>query len=253
MGGNISNFTIRMKNAIKYILQKILGYQKYLFVFAKRKIKTLKTDKKEGDFFAFMDAVKKDGDLLDVGANIGIMSYHLSKQFEDRKILAIEPMPSNLSVLMKIKEHFNLENVEIIPTAVGDKDGESVEMVLPMNGKVKMQGLAHVVHDSITEWNEGEKFSITSDTLDTLCEGRKISGIKMDIENYEIFALKGGQNLIERDLPVIYLELWENENRDQCFTFLESKGYSAFVNTEDGLVAFSPESHKKQNFIFIAE
>ena len=240
-----------MKNAIKYILQKVLGYQKYLFVFAQRKIKTLKTDKKEGDFFAFMDAVKKEGDLLDVGANIGIMSYHLSKNFPKSQVLAIEPMPSNLSVLMKIKEHFNLDNVDIVPSAVGDQDGQEVEMVLPVNGNVKMQGLAHVVHDSITEWNEGEKFKIDSDTLDKICEGRTISGIKMDIENYEIFALKGAEKLIDKDHPVIYLELWENENRDQCFSYLESKGYKAFVNSDNGLISFDPESHKKQNFIFI--
>jgi FkbM family methyltransferase len=239
-----------MKNVIKYILQKLLGYQRYLFVFAKRKIKTLKTDEKEGDFFAFMDAVNGEGELLDVGANIGIMSYHLSKQFPDRSVLAIEPIPSNLAVLMKVKAHFRLDNVEVVPTAVGDKDGESVEMILPLNGKVKMQGLAHVVHDSITEWNEGEKFSISSDTLDTLCEGRTIAGIKMDIENYEIFALKGALQLIERDHPVIYLELWENDNRYQCFSFLEDLGYAAFVNSEKGLEAFNPESHKKQNFIF---
>lgn len=240
-----------MKNAIKYILQKLLGYQNYLFVFAKRKIKTLKSDKKEGDFFAFMDAVKTEGDLLDVGANIGIMSYHLSKNFPKSQVLAIEPMPSNLSILMKVKEHYKLDNVEVVPTAVGDEDDQEIEMVLPINRKVKMQGLAHVVHDSITEWNEGEKFKITSDTLDKICEGRTISGIKMDIENYEFFALKGAERLIDKDHPVIYLELWENENRDQCFDYLKSKGYKAHVNSSKGLVSYKPNEHKKQNFIFI--
>lgn len=240
-----------MKNAVKYVLQKLLGYQRYLFVFAKRKIKTLKTDKKEGDFFAFMSAVKQEGDLLDVGANIGIMSYHLSKTFIDREILAIEPMPSNLSVLMKIKAHYNLSNVEIIPIAVGDKDDQEVEMVLPIQGSVKMQGLAHVVHDSITEWNEGDKFKMKSETLDKVVGDRKISGIKMDIENYEIFALKGAVNLLKRDHPVVYLELWENENRTQCFDFLISLGYKPYVNSADGLKAYSPEIKNKQNFIFI--
>ncbi len=244
-------FTGLMKNAIKYILQKLLGYQRYLFVFAKRKIKTLKTDKKEGDFFAFMGAVKGEGDLLDVGANIGVMSYHLSKTFPKSQVLAIEPMPSNLSILMKVKQHFQLDNVEIVPTAVGDKDNQEIEMVLPLNGKVKMQGLAHVVHDSITEWNEGEKFKISSDTLDKVCEGRTVAGIKMDIENYEIFALKGAIKLLEKDHPVVYLELWENENRDLCFDFLKSLGYKAFVNSNSGLIEFNPEIKNKQNFIFV--
>ena len=184
-----------MKNLTKYLLQKLLGYQRYLFVFSKYKIRNLKTDKKEGDFFAFMEAVKGEGDLLDVGANIGIMAYHMSINFSDRTILAIEPMPSNLDVLMNIKSHYSLDNVEVVSTAVGDKDDQEVEMVLPINGKVKMQGLAHVVHDSITEWNEGEKFKISSDTLDKITEGRKISGIKMDIENYEYFGLLGDNRI----------------------------------------------------------
>jgi FkbM family methyltransferase len=239
-----------MKNAIKYILQKLLGYQRYLFVFAKRKIKTLKTDKKEGDFFAFIASIEKEGDILDVGANIGVMSYHLSKAFPKSTILAIEPMPSNLTVLMKVKTHFDLENVEVIPTAVGDQEDQEIEMILPMNGKVKMQGLAHVVHDSITEWNEGEKFKISSDTLDNIAEGRTISGIKMDIENYEFFGLKGAEELLKRDHPVVYLELWDNENRKLCFDYLESLDYKIFVAVNEGLELFNPSKHNKQNFIF---
>jgi len=239
-----------LKNAIKYVLQKVLGYQRYLFVFAKRKIRTLKTDKKEGDFFAFMNAIDQEGDLLDVGANIGIMSIHLSQRFSNRTILAIEPMPSNLSVLMRVIAHYEAKNVEVIATAVGDKDGEEVEMVLPLNGKVKMQGLAHVVHDSITEWNEGEKFKIASDTIDTIVGNRTISGIKMDIENYEYYGLLGAQKLLQRDKPVLYLELWENENRTRCFDYLKSLGYEVFVNTQKGLTPFDPAIHQVQNFIF---
>jgi len=239
-----------MKNFIKYILQKILGYQRYLFVFAKYKIKNLRSDKKEGDFFAFMNEIVGDGDLMDVGANIGIMTYHLSKTFPNRAIYAIEPMPSNISVLQKIVSTFGLKNVDVLETAVGDKDDEKIEMVLPKQGSVKFQGLAHVVHDSITEWNEGDKFTMTSNTLDKLVGERRIAGIKMDIENYEHFALQGAKVLLERDHPVVYLELWENDNRDLCFSHLESFGYKAYVQVDTGLELYNPAEHTKQNFIF---
>lgn len=239
-----------MKNFIKYILQKLLGYQRYLFVFAKYKIKNLKKDKKEGDFFAFMNEIKGDGDLLDVGANIGIMTYHMSKTFPNRTTLAIEPMPSNISVLKRVVEKYGLDNVKVIETAVGDKDDEKIEMVLPKQGNVKLQGLSHVVHDSIREWNEGDKFTMTSNKLDTLVEERKIAGIKMDIENYEIFALLGANNILKRDHPVVYLELWENDNRDKCFSLLESHGYKAYVQIESSLELYNSDKHKKQNFIF---
>jgi len=238
-----------MKNTIKYILQKLLGYEKYLFVFSKYKIKTLKKDKKEGDFFLFLDEINGAGDVLDIGANIGIMTYHLSKKFPNNTIYAIEPMPNNLKVLNKIISYYELNNVKVLPYALGEKSG-NIEMVLPLNGKVKMQGLAHVVHDSIDEWNEGEKVNVVCKTLDELFENASISGIKMDIENFEYFALKGGTKLLQKNKPVIYLELWDNDNRNLCFEFLENLGYTAFVNHQNNLTPYNPLKHKKQNFIF---
>ena len=231
-------------------MQKILGYQQYLFVFAKYKIGNLESDKKEGDFFAFMDAIDREGDLLDVGANIGIMTYHLSQRFPDRNIRAIEPMPSNIDVLSRIIKKYDLKNADLIPMAVGNEQEKELSMILPEQGKVKMQGLAHVKHDSITEWNEGEEYKVMSDTMDHLFRGKTIAGIKMDIENFEYFALEGAVEMLKRDKPVVYLELWENENRDNCFNLLEGLGYKAFVYLEKELVQYVPQEHQKQNFIF---
>lgn len=228
----------------------MLGYQRYLFVFAKHKIRTLENDKKEGDFFAFLDAIDQDGDLLDVGANIGVMSYHLSKRFPERNIYAIEPMPSNIEVLMQVIAKYELNNVELVPKAVGDKEEEEIKMILPKKGKVKLQGLAHVVHDSITEWNEGEEYTVMADTLDNTIGEDKIAGIKMDIENYEYFALEGARKMLERDHPVVYLELWANQNRDRCFELLKELNYTAYISTPKGLIEFDPHQHQKQNFIF---
>lgn len=227
-----------------------MGYQLFLFIFARRKIKTLRRDVKEAGFFAFMNAIEKEGDLLDIGANIGIMSVHLSRQFSDRHILAIEPMPSNLTVLMRVIKHYQVRNVEVVATAVGDQDGEEVEMILPLNGKVKMQGLAHVVHESIPGWNKGERFSISSDTIDTIVGDRKIAGIKMDIENYEYFALVGAKKVLNRDKPVLYLELWDNENRTNCINLLKNMDYGVYVNTAEGLEEYDSRKHQTQNFIF---
>ena len=238
-----------MKNFVKYILQKTLGYERYLTVFSNYKIRTLKKDTKEKDFFAFMDAIQTEGDILDVGANIGVMTYHLASRFKDRTIIAIEPMPDNFSILKRIIDKNNLTNVELVPSAVGDKKAV-LKMVLPLNGKVKMQGLAHVVHDSIDEWNEGEQIDVNCERLDDIAKGKKIAGIKMDIENFEYFALVGATELLKRDKPVVYLELWENENRDKCFEFLRSLNYLPFIQTDNGLIPFDPASHKKQNFIF---
>ncbi len=237
-----------MKNNVKFILQQLLGYQRYLYWFSIFKIKTLKRDVKEKDFFKFIDEISNSGAILDIGANIGIMTYHLSKSFPDRKIFSIEPMPDNLEVLKQIIQKFNLKNVELLPFAVGNTE-EELEMILPLNGKVKMQGLAHVVHESIDEWNEGQTIKTRAITLDSQFENIPISGIKMDIENFEYFALLGGQEVLTRQKPVIYLELWDNENRTNCFDLLSQIGYKTYIVEHDKLVEFNPLKHHHQNFI----
>ena len=210
---------------------------------------TLKSDDKEKDFFVFLDQINQPGSIMDIGANIGIMTYHLANKFPDVEILAIEPLPNNFSILSKIIKRYKLKNVKTFQLAVGNEESE-VEMVLPLNGKVKMQGLAHVVHESIDEWNVGDKFKVKCKRIDDIVGQQKIAGIKMDIENFEYFALLGAQEMLKRDEPIIYLELWENKNRDKCFEFLTELNYLPYVMHKNNLVIFNKNVHQKQNFIF---
>jgi FkbM family methyltransferase len=193
-----------------------------------------------------------EGSVLDVGANIGIMTAHLGQYLPNTTIHAFEPMPTNISVLRKIIAKFNLKLVKLHEIAVGDTSG-SVKMILPQNGKTKMQGLSHVKHESITEWNEGEEFEVELDTLDNQLKTEKIQGIKIDVENFEYFALKGAKELLERDHPIIYAELWENQNRTNCFDLLTSLSYQAFIVKNNQLISFDSNQHISQNFIFISK
>ena len=241
-----------MKNTIKYILQKVLGFQFYLYVFSLFKIRTLRNDSNEKDFFHFLSLLKDgEGSVLDVGANIGIMTAHLGQLLPNTTIHAFEPMPTNISVLRKIIAKFNLKLVKLHEIAVGETSG-SVKMILPQNGKTKMQGLSHVKHESITEWNEGEEFEVELDTLDNQLKTEKIQGIKIEVENFEYFALKGAKELLERDHPIIYAELWDNQNRTNCFDILTSLSYQAFIVKNNQLISFDSSQHISQNFIFIS-
>lgn len=232
-------------------MQRTLGFRSYLYFFAKYKIRTLKNDSKENDFFTFLGMLNDNkGSVLDIGANLGIMTVHLAQTLPNCAIIAIEPMPDNRSIFKKIIAKFNLKNVLFHEVALGDSEG-TVKMILPTKAGAKMQGLSHVKHETITEWNEGEEFEVPMTTLDNLCASEtSIQGIKMDVENFEYFVLKGGQAIIEKFHPIIYTELWDNENRQKCFDFLTNLGYSINVAHENNLVPFNSEIHLTQNFIF---
>ena len=241
-----------MKNITKYILQKILGFQTYLYVFALFKIRTLRSDSKEKDFFRFLDMLQDGkGDVLDIGANLGVMTVHLAQKLPNSTIHAFEPMPSNISVLRRIIARFHLNKTKIHALALGDTCG-TVKMILPEQGGTKMQGLSHVKHESIQDWNEGQEFEVPIERLDNVINGQPVQAIKIDVENFEYFALKGGSRILASNKPVIYAELWDNENRTRCFELLQDLGYTSHVVENDQLVRFEADKHKKQNFIFVA-
>ncbi len=245
-----------MKNLAKYILQKLLGFHNYLYVFCRFKIRTLHNDNKEKDFLYFLSLIPAGGIVLDIGANIGIMTYYLSKKVKDSTVFAFEPMPDNIIVLERIIEHYRLNNVIVCKYALGNEEGE-VEMVMPVIGSVKMQGLSHVVHSTIAVNNEGTRFKMPVKRLDNIAEimsgAKPVTAIKMDVENFEYFVLDGAKELLKKHKPIIYCELWDNENRLKCFELVKSLGYQVKVLVSGQLRLYTEEIAKKyptQNFFF---
>ena len=241
-----------MKNLVKYILQKLLGFENYLFFFSVFKINTLSLDRKENDFLFFLKTIDRDGYILDIGANIGIMTSHFSRKFPKSTIISYEPIPQNINTLKKIIQFFDHPNVIIKETALGNKSG-FVTMVMPTNQNVKMQGLSHVV--DISSSIDGEIFQVpisSADNTEELKERSKpVTAIKIDVENYEFHVLKGCENIITRDFPVIYLELWNNKNRQNCFNLLNVWGYKPMVVRNNAMMNFDKNQIKTQNFIFL--
>lgn len=245
-----------MKTFIKYILQNLLGLKTYLYFFALFIIVKIRWDKKERDFFHFLELIPDGGLVLDLGANIGVTSYHLAKKLPKSTIFSFEPLQLNMDTLKRIKNKFNLKNIQEHQVAVGHTNG-TLEMVMPIENKVPMHGLSHVIQEESQENNFGFKYKVPVVRLDEFNalnnSDKKITALKIDVENFEYFALKGGENLLKKDKPIIYCELWDNENRKKCISLLNNLGYSAFILDKDELVSINKTAIKKHNFFFIPE
>jgi len=241
-----------IKSFIQYILQRIMGFERYLYVFSLFIIKKLPWDKKEKDFIYFLKQLKDGGTILDIGANIGVMSYHLATKKPKSQIISFEPVPVNYTNIEKIIGKYALSNIQIHKYALGDANGE-IEMVLPVVNSVKKHGLSHVVHTTITDYNDGDIFKVPVKKLDELAELNQedvqIKGIKIDVENFEYYVLKGGIELIKKHRPIIYAELWGGVNRKLTFELLSVLGYSINIVDKGNLTIFNEQD--KQNFIFL--
>ncbi len=234
----------------------MLGIKTFLYIFALFVIVKIRIDRREKDFFYFLKLLPPEGLVLDLGANIGVTSYHLARALPGSTVFSFEPLPLNMEILRRIKKRFRLTNVRDFLLAAGNENGR-VEMVMPVINHVCMHGLSHVVHKDIPEFNAGQRLKVPMVKLDDLPElmasPKKITGVKIDVENFEYFVLKGAEKLIEKNRPLIYCELWDNENRQKCMAFLNEKGYTAYTLQKHTLVPWGKGGCQKQNFFFLPE
>jgi FkbM family methyltransferase len=239
-----------LKAAIKLLLHKIFGLERFLYWFSLFKIRTLRSDKNEKNIFVFISELKGDGIVLDIGANIGIMTGVLANT-TNRYIHAFEPLPLNYTILEKIIRKLKIQNrVTVHKIALGNYSG-FCEMVLPIVHNVKMHGLSHVIDPSITEFNTGQKATqIPIDKLDNIVNDEKIAGMKIDVENFEFEVLKGAHSILTSQKPVLYIELWDNENRRNCFSYLRELDYTSYAVQHDQLIPFEGNISDSQTFVF---
>lgn len=245
---------VAFKTRVKGRLQAVLGYERFLALFAWFKARTLRWDPREAGFFHFLQQLPRDGTVLDVGANLGFLCVHLARRVAHGGVVAFEPLPDNHRTLERMVRRFRLRNVTIYPWAVGDRNG-SVPMVLPLHGTAREQGLGHVV-DTEEKQEAGFAFEVPIRRLDDIAEVNnpwtRIAGIKIDVEDFERFVLRGAREILERERPLVYLELWDGDNRRESFALAEELGYDVRVFDGRGLVQFEPTRHARQgNFFFV--
>jgi FkbM family methyltransferase len=196
----------------------------------------------------------EEGTVLDIGANLGVMTYYLAKEYPKRRVFSFEPIPYNYENLLRLKKKFGLNNVSTFQIALGDENG-LINMILPVEKSVRFHGLAHVKDGLDQIKSNGELFQCPIHRLDDIEELNNVcnpvTGIKMDVENYEYIVLKGAAKLLQKHMPIIYCELWDNENRINTMKFLKGLGYKVFILSKHSLIHFDREKHKTQNFFFV--
>ncbi len=233
-------------------MQSTLGFRRYLYWFALFKIRTLRWDRKERDFRHVLSLVGSDAIVLDIGANVGIMTALLGRRCSQGTVHAFEPTPENIDTLRRVIRRLRLSNVRLHELALGDREGE-VEMVMPEKDRLRMQGLSHVVQEGVRMADSGRRYRVPVRRLDDLeAVARGVDAIKIDVENYEHRVLLGGRETLRKFRPLIYCELWSNENREKCFSLLQGElGYAVKVLVNGELVEFQRDEHDKQNFFFV--
>lgn len=139
--------------------------------------------------------------VIDAGANIGIYSQFFSKCVgPDGAVHAFEPEPGNFGHLRAALADF--PNVRVNQLAVSDKTGESV---LYISDNLNVDHRAYP-----TEGEARRTLSIRTTTLDDYFKpGERVDLIKMDIQGYELHALRGAKRVVQENPDIkLLLEFW---------------------------------------------
>jgi len=243
-----------VKRRIQHILQSVFGLERYLFIFSIYKILTFRFDKYEKDFFIFLNMLNDSSNVIDIGANIGITTVLLARKLRKGFVYSFEPVPVNFKILQKVIVFFNLKNVKCFNYALGERN-DLAKIIIPSINGVQMQGLSYIKKTSLEKENDNaESFIIELKKLDEIeyFHNIRIDAIKIDVENYEYYVLRGAENLISKNKPQIYSEVWDNEFRKKTLDFFKTLKYDILVSSDGKhLIRIDENQVNTQNFFFM--
>lgn len=193
----------------------------------------------------------RENDLfIDVGANVGVYSL-LASGLTGCRTIAFEPVPSTYHTLnYHVAINDLAARIECINKAVGDHEG-TLCIAIEQN-----DCLNHVVVNPQNN-NTAKHAEIDVTTLDRAVTSAP-SLIKMDIEGYELLALKGAAFILRNPaLNALIIEVNENIERyavkpGYIIEFLESNGYHPY-SYNPLRRSLAPRSGISGNAIFIKD
>jgi FkbM family methyltransferase len=242
-----------MVKFLKYALFKLLGRDRYLRLL--HTVFFLLYDfnlLKRNEDYKFNYLVKKlihEGDYVaDIGANLGYFAKIFSRLVGNNgKVICIEPVKPFFDVLSRNLK--NKRNCILHNYALGTEN-KTIELVLPKSEGVFRTGLSHIPSDESEKQNSYifETEMTTGSSL--LKDLPRLDYIKCDIEGYELIVLKELSDVIKKYLPVLQIEIWDN-NKNEVIILMTSLGYTPYTLIKNKLQKYQSNQDASGDFLFL--
>ena len=178
--------------------------------------------------------------VVDAGANIGIYSQFLSRCVGPTGVIhAFEPSAENFKRLQSATH--KVANVRLYQAAVGEFSGRS---------ELYLSDKLNVDHRTYTT-GENSRRAVPIDIIaldDYFKPRQRVDLIKMDIQGYELHALRGANRVLQENPDIkLLFEFWPHGLRQAGATWVElidalqTKNMSVFQITTQGVVPFRSE------------
>jgi FkbM family methyltransferase len=198
-------------------------------------------------FYFYSQFIKEEYIIIDGGANIGFHTVCFAALANKGKIYSFEPQPLI----------FNLLSTNILINGSTDIVNQFRLGLGETNNKLKMSPLKDQLFSedcinyggrSLTDLEEGEE-EVEMTTIDNL-NLDKLDFIKLDIQGFELEAIKGGEKTLKNNHPIFFLENYLDSIKDQkAIEILNKWGYEVYrlqIGNKEDCIAFYPPKHKTE-------
>ena len=174
-----------------------------------------------------------DGDIVNVGANIGFYAIYFATHFENvEKVYAIEPNPEAFRYLQgNIVDNGCSNKVEAIQICIGKEAGQIDFAIIP--GKPEYSSIGRIVHPSTDGLAQGT-ISVKIATLEDALSSQDVNVTLMfvDTEGAELLVFQGAASILRKSMPLLFFECDDrllgkfDHSSKQLEEYLQSLGYT---------------------------
>jgi FkbM family methyltransferase len=167
----------------------------------------------------------KPGRIVEVGANVGAHTVGLAKvaAAKDEEMVVFEPQPVIFQNLCANLALNGLRNVRAWPFACGD---ETEILSFPETDYGRPGNFGGIAM-SRAEGGPG-RIVVPCVRLDDFLGEGAVALIKIDVEGSELAVLRGAEETVRRDRPVLYVENEHVDASKELIEWLWSRGYRLF-------------------------
>ena len=258
-----------LRRAVKATLHPVLNDSTYRYLQGIAKAVDIRRGKwYEPELDLISRAVAAGDEVLDLGANYGLYTYHLSRAVgANGRVYAFEPVPFTSSALALVTRLLGLRNVSIVAKGCSDASG-TVAFNVPLQRSGALgAGQAHIGArnddrpgaETQVRWDRTTRIHCEVVALDEyLPPLANLSLIKCDIEGAELLAFRGAVRTIEAHRPSVICEInpWFLDGfglrLDDLVGFFVDRGYSLYRYTDGKqLVPVATAAIVEDNYVFI--
>lgn len=247
-------YEIAKRVALRRLPQRLLKQVKKRH-YLKKVIRTSVLDESDLGILSYL--VNPGDCVVDIGANVGVYTAHLSRLVADTgRVYSIEPVPTTFDFLSHNVSSLGLTNVLVMRVAITDHACRASMMIPKDSGGVENFYQATVVE----EGDEGDSDStlvVDGLPLDRvlLDDVGRIRFIKCDIEGYELHCLRGAAEVLSLSRPAWLMEVCGypdqlGSHAANVFSFMGENGYCAWCYQQGKLKPWA-SGVQNVNYLFL--